>query len=571
MIGSRELGLTPGGVPEADACLSKLRKQEVISLCITILHGLSVDRPGFRLNQIFRDQLQRSAIQVGDLVGQLAEPDCVFLEPVQQLALLRRAFTVCSDRAELSIWTPAGIQQFFDACRYCSDAVRGHAPEEDGDRSVESWLIIAAGMMPRLWLGQAPNANVTAARTALMLAAGRNSEELAARVARLRERFPAALGLQFDDVTILTTFIAYWSGTVTIEELFQNPGRLRIAPEHWLANTDIPVDTLNTYFDRTARESTEVLGNGGPGGPTSSLPFRDRPMVRFPDTTVSAVMPALVVEKLSSDIFWWTKSPDEPQQRLWQEDWGYLAEAYAIDILARIAAASGCGFEPRVDFGTGEIDAVMWNKGRIAVIEITTSRIQDEAANSGFPEPLRAGLIRAFVGRDDRRGREVKEVVRQLGRDIIALHAGQVQQVPIPVDQVQRIYPVAVCLDDRVRTPGVWRVLDAHLKDSIGAPEAARTAALVAISFEDLEEIDEAVRSNIKAVRGTPRGFLKLLCKWDVERGPVAPTWWQFMSLLYPQYMRNTILDAELKRQREVVKGRFKPENDSRTSPKAAQ
>ena len=112
----------------------------------------------------------------------------------------------------------------------------------------------------------------------------------------------------------------------------------------------------------------------------------------------------------------------------WQQDWGRVAEAYAASVLERIAKSSRCNFLADVAEGFDwQVDGVMWERGRVAVIEISAGSLTDTAAYSGDSNKLQAGLQNTFV-RSEREGKKPKhEAVLQLERDIRLLRDGVLQ------------------------------------------------------------------------------------------------------------------------------------------------
>ena len=286
------------------------------------------------------------------------------------------------------------------------------------------------------------------------------------------------------------------------------------------------------------------------------LPFRDKPFLRFRDDTVAPVMRELVLEKLTSDVFWWLKQPDVPQDMLWQQDWGYLTEGYLLWILGRIAAEHGSGFKSRIQWEGGEVDAAMWFKGHVALFEITSSSLSEAAGNMGDWEVLRSGLHRAFV-ESRRPGKPPnREAILQLAADIKALEGGHLRS-DIPVDQVTRVYPVLLCVDRRARTPGVWPYLDSELRKAI--PDVKLPVAAVApLGMEDLESLDELLRDRHGEFNKTPRGLLKVLRKWDVGRS-VAGAWWQFEEVEFGNVPLNSYLVEAAAQWREEIPTHFKP------------
>jgi hypothetical protein len=204
----------------------------------------------------------------------------------------------------------------------------------------------------------------------------------------------------------------------------------------------------------------------------------------------------------------------------------------------------------------GEVDAALWRRGHVALIEITTSRILDAAVHSGDRAAIRAAVRRTFVERTSTGETPYREAVLQLARDVEALLAGAIPGVQCALPP-QRIYPVVIALDKRVRAPGLWRYLDAEFRQALAPATRSFVAALAVLSFEDLEEVDQAVRDGIDAVRGSPGGFLKLLRRWDLDRGPVAPAWWQYMGIINPKFHRNELLVKEAEALRSEIEAKF--------------
>ena len=235
----------------------------------------------------------------------------------------------------------------------------------------------------------------------------------------------------------------------------------------------------------------------------------------FRDGTVAPAAREFVLEKLTADLFWWLKDPDVPQSQLWQTDWGALAEGYVLWLVEQAAVASGCGFARNVTWGNEELDAAVWFKGHVALVEVSSSGLSDEAGNSGDWAKLRLGLQQAFV-QSTRPGRPPKaEAIMQLAQDVRALLDGKLaDQIPIAPTSVTRVYPVLVATDRRLRVPGAWYCLNARLEEATGSTP---TSALVPLNLEDVEEVEQLLH-----YRGTDSatqpGILRVLRRWDVDQ-----------------------------------------------------
>ena len=121
-IGSRELVLAPGGLSELDACVAKFPREHLMLRTISVLHALSADRAnGYRrVNTTFAGALGAGYERLSTA---LAKENASFLEPLQQLVLLRRAMTVCDESGEIDLGTDAGLRWYLDACRFTADLV----------------------------------------------------------------------------------------------------------------------------------------------------------------------------------------------------------------------------------------------------------------------------------------------------------------------------------------------------------------------------------------------------------------------------------------------------------------
>jgi hypothetical protein len=269
---------------------------------------------------------------------------------------------------------------------------------------------------------------------------------------------------------------------------------------------------------------------------------------------VAPVMRELVVEKVTSDVFWWVKAPDALQAQPWQQDWGVLGEAYVLWLLEQLAIASNCEFRPNLKWNGGELDAAIWFKGHVALIEITTSTMSEVNAFSGDWQKFRSALHQTFV-ESTRPGKPpYKEAVLQLSRDVKMLVDGSLSE-QIPIKSVQRAYPVLIALDRKLRVPGAWHYLNEQLITDLG--DAAKVScALAPLNLEDVEELEQLMHDRRKEFGGTPPGLLRILRRWDTDRG-VAPSWWQFMNYLAGNTRVSRHLVAESAAWKEEIKKHF--------------
>jgi hypothetical protein len=382
----------------------------------------------------------------------------------------------------------------------------------------------------------------------------KKDQEVAKRVAALNERFPKAIaGLTFEQTATLVQFLGVWSIRLKPADIFADPSVVRLNPDTWLKDTDLPKDALQRLLKRAGRGIAEDLPDGAIK--STPLPFRDRPFLSFSDGTCAPVFPPFVLEKLTPDIFWWLKDLDEEQQVKWQDDWGYVAQAYLIDSLKRIASLGNCGFQPRIETSEGEIDAAMWVNGHVALFEITSGSLREAEGTSADWELVRDGLRRVFVENPKGKKGPYKEAILQRIRDVHLVIDAKLPQTG-KAKQLQRIYPVMVAADRRVRTPGVVNFLQKELRARLSAESQARTADLAVLGLEDVEEAESLIQTRKELQVGLTRGFLQVARRWDVDRG-LAPSWWQFIEAVYGGVPPNTLLQAGFKKWRDGLKDRF--------------
>jgi hypothetical protein len=558
-IGSPELGLHIGTIADLDRAVALLNKEQLIRRIVTVLHALHADRPkGYQfVNGTFLASLLGE--KRDRLRGALASGDTVFIEPWQQLLVLRRAMARAGADDGVDVNSALGLESYFEACRYAADSLVPACLVPDDAPDATAWLHIASGLLPRLWLTTPLSPNEWIARQRITLDRLPNQDRaLEPCAAELIARFPTAVGLSHGDLLLLVAMLSYGSLKPTLEELFSSSSPIAFSPETWLSKTDIPLENLRRLLERASRNWDELIPDNAYGGPTSILVFRDRPIVRFSDGAFAPVMRELAIEKLGSDIFWWTKSDAASEQDdPWQRCWGRLFEAYCLVVLRRIAGATGCGFLAPVSWGGDlEMDAAMWFKGHVALFEITCSSLRDADAHSLDPDRLRSAVSRSFVEANSS-GKTKLEAVGQLARDVTSATSGGMQQSnPVLPTKLQRVYPVMIAADRRTRTPGLWHQLGSELSTRIGA-SGAPCSALAVLGIEDLDHAEQLTADNLSVFRGTPPGLLRLLRRWDLERGPVAPSWWQFVDVLGLRARPNQVLAAESRRWLEETRPRF--------------
>ena len=564
-IESPALGLSRGSLADLDEAIASLPREQLAIRTVAVLTGLFAD-----LDAGLRNVSESMAGGIGGDAGAAIsnalrhDQRSIFVEPMQQLIVLRRCLTN-GGHGGPDVWSDEGLRLYFDACRFAADVAvvetDKHAAESSGEPA-NLGIVIAASFLLRMSLLNPPHVTNWIARMRLMLHDLPKQEEGAKVWAeRLEARIVSAFGLTFDEVARLVGMLTLWSLRFkNIKEAFKPGAGIALNIDTWLSKTHLTKEQMLKFFGRTARPTSETLSDNSMGGPLSILPFRDRPFLQFDDGTYAPVYPPLVAEKLTYDLFWWAGTTDTKQERPWQRDWGDLVELYVVKLLAEIAKFTGCEFKADVRWDDKQIDAAMWLKGHVALFEISAGMMTDAAAHSGDPAKLREGLYQTLV-RSKSGGKDKNEAVGQMGRDVRALLAGELKE-HIPVENVTAVYPVVIAIDRRVRVPGLRFWFDKVFADELVGVAHLRVGPLAVLELEDLETVEQFIRADPRVLRGTPRGFIRLLRLWALTRdnlpsGIKASAWFQFMRE-FGDVGVNERLKAESDRWWDEVKAIFK-------------
>src|SRR5262245_21906374 len=123
-IASGELGLAKGSLAELDACVAKLPREQLALRLVGVLTGFAADHGahGRNVNVTFAKALAGSE-RCSRLSRALEKRNAIFIEPLQQLVMLRRCLTV-GGNGDCDVWSDAGLAAYFDACRYAADVCR---------------------------------------------------------------------------------------------------------------------------------------------------------------------------------------------------------------------------------------------------------------------------------------------------------------------------------------------------------------------------------------------------------------------------------------------------------------
>lgn len=246
-IGSPELDLEEGGLDRIDSLIAELPREVLALRIVAVLNALSA---------LGKDAGKLSADYARFLTGErrdrlttaLAKEDSIFLEPWQQLLILRRLLQSAPRDGAVALGTNEGEAVYFDLCRFASDALRPLDPFDEREVSddPDAWLKVAANMGPRMLMMNPPDVGSSIARSYIMFTETPSTDPaVRTRVDALDARFPGSMSeLSFTETTTMLQFLAVSSARLTPASLFANPATIRISPTTWLKDTTLPKDGL---------------------------------------------------------------------------------------------------------------------------------------------------------------------------------------------------------------------------------------------------------------------------------------------------------------------------------------
>jgi hypothetical protein len=533
------LGLSRGSLTTLDGALKRLSKEAAARWCVALLNALAADRrQNFRnVNRLYASTLPSD---LSNRLERVLRPgDALFLEPLQQLVVLRRALAVCPKDGDVELVSDEGSRCYFDACRSAADIIPS-PPFRKDINGTAACLRIAAGTMNRFWISHPVNPLYSIGRSVELFETQRSDAAVNEAVERLKAGLERGLNLPWTEATTLIRILAVAQLQFKLQDIIARPASVSFTPETLAAQLTISPELIARFLTRAARELDDPLDDSLPGGTTGLIPFRDRPLLRFADGSFAPIYPELLLEKLTPSMFWWSTEPGQRQRHHWKADWGKVAESYATMVLERIAASTGCTFRGDIgEPGRWQLDGAMWSPDRrTAVFEVTAGGLTDAAAASADPEQLRQGLHRLCVD-SGTRDKPRAEGVLQLARDVRLFVGGKLQEKGLP--NPTRVHPVLLTFDRRFQAPGSWLYLDDELTKALPDSVQWPIAPLAVLTIEELEGVEALALAG--RLKGEPPGLLKMLRMWEARSRKVE-AWWAFLSRDWPTTPENERLEA---------------------------
>lgn len=210
---------------------------------------------------------------------------------------------------------------------------------------------------------------------------------------------------------------------------------------------------------------------------TDSVELRQHPIVDLDDGTYLIVDAQLVVELVSSQLYWTLfDSLDLRQRKLLRDLWGRLFELYLFDLLGHFYPAASEILRTDVAFSGGQIDALLDFGEGVVVFEFKASLLLREARFSRDPALFEREMRKKFF-----RG------LQQLAGAAGAVLDGRVRTATFPAKPM-RIFPVLVADEAALQSLGVNEYVNDIFQPLVGAlPQAFAVRPITVMSVQELE------------------------------------------------------------------------------------
>jgi hypothetical protein len=274
--------------------------------------------------------------------------------------------------------------------------------------------------------------------------------------------------------------------------------RVLFNPKEIFAETGFPPKQLEQFLNARARtldEFRSVLSKGTvPSRATFSDELKRRPFLidslnvfrRYPLLKLDAERVLMldvqfVVELLTSGVYWTVHDAlPSAKRKTFKELWGRMFELYAVDLLAQFYPPMSGMLSPDVDYGNGQIDALIDFGAYVLVFEIKSSLLTEPAKRNADKKSFLADFRRKFV--ENERGE--RKVIKQLSAACRAILAGAIKTAK--TGQPPVVYPIFVSDEPAVEATFMNAFFNEEFQKEGIADE--RVKPMTVMSIDELEQ-----------------------------------------------------------------------------------
>jgi hypothetical protein len=249
-----------------------------------------------------------------------------------------------------------------------------------------------------------------------------------------------------------------------LEDLESDP-EMAVLRSTYFGKSLIPVDTIARFFTNlTVTESVFVenvkASKSRPGDDLTI--FQAFPLIEIVKDIYVCLDPGFLMDKAGRGLYWslFGKVQDDQRGKL-ATFWGAVFESYVNYILQRSYSVGGT-FIPEPTFANGDaaFDACLVEGRNLLVLEHKSSAIRADAKYGGDTAKLKKELDLKFIEGDA----EGAKGLAQLSKHLVRFLTGD-KLSGITADEIDRVYPVMVCLESTMVTPYMGRYLNERFAD----------------------------------------------------------------------------------------------------------
>ena len=275
--------------------------------------------------------------------------------------------------------------------------------------------------------------------------------------------------------------------------------RVLFDPKEIFAQTGLPQGLLEQFLEARARtldEFRSVLSKGTVVSQATFLDelrrrpflieslnvFRKYPLLKLDSDRVLMLDVQFVVELLTSGVYWSIHDAlPEGKRETFKQLWGRMFELYTVDLLAQFYPPMSGMLSSDINYGNGQIDALIDFGAYVLVIEIKSSLLTEPAKRSADKETFLADFRRKFT--ENERGKP--KAIKQLSAACRAILAGEIKTAKTG-EQPPIVYPIFVSDEPAVEATFMNAFFNEEFQKE-GIVDA-RVKPLTVMSIDELEQ-----------------------------------------------------------------------------------
>jgi hypothetical protein len=323
---------------------------------------------------------------------------------------------------------------------------------------------------------------------------------------------PAAL--TFDDLALDDYIAAIFglyahSTSLTLEAVFKNPSEGVIDPKTFVSKTKFPQELLEKFLAARSLSPDEFQKRIADGGKSQKKDFsaninsddfgantlliKTYPLLQWTKGRTLILDSQYVSEILIYGLYWRIVDSLDPKKAdVFISLWGRLLELYLYDLLGHFYPRASGILATNVQYGDGQIDALLDFGPDVIVLEFKASLLRDETKHKRDRQLFEEEIGRKFI--QNQKG--APKALRQLANATTAIRNQTVKTIMKP----KRIFPVLVGYEPTLETFSMNSYLHEKFRPFISANEnGVNVLPLTVMSVDEFE----GVLPNIEAATFT--------------------------------------------------------------------